>query len=294
LLIVIVVAAARPQARDTLQTCTLRPTDFNGLPVKISLHGSILLQRRVLQPLFVEIVARRFLITRAAGKRWSFRLVRLMFNRCSCLKLVSFGIRVHHGHVHPTTYPDSLSIQNGGDKVPPFDLQSAQIAVAVIVGLLTILGTIFGWFGRAWHWIVRLRKPKAAAGTIEVPSKTMILIPMPRANALWWHMGAMGNEPAMQIVGDLNVTNISKYGVIVMGAKLRKPEAVGHAIVRAQDQNLYSSKHMISSGGVSDLRFDFFVQPPVRKPGEPFRADVAIIDQFGNEHWIKKIQFSYA
>ena len=121
----------------------------------------------------------------------------------------------------------------------------------------------------------------------------MILMPESRANALWWHMGAMGNEPAMQIVGDLNVTNISKYGVIVMGAKLRKPSAVGHAFVRAQDQNLYGSKHMIPSGGVSDLRFDFFVQPPVRASGEAFRADVAIIDQFGNEHWLKGLQFPY-
>ena len=30
----------------------------------------------------------------------------------------------------------------------PFDLQSAQVAVAIAIGLLTILGTIFGWFGK--------------------------------------------------------------------------------------------------------------------------------------------------
>jgi hypothetical protein len=97
----------------------LRPTDFNGLPAKILLHGSIFLQQKVSQPRFVEIVVRRFLTTRAADERWLFRLVRSMFSRCSCLKLVSFGIRVHHGHVRPTTYPDSPSILNGGDKVPP-------------------------------------------------------------------------------------------------------------------------------------------------------------------------------
>jgi len=117
----------------------LRPTDFNGRPVKIWLHGSILLQRRVSQPRFVEIVVRRFLITRAAGERWLFRLVRSMFSRCSCLKLVSFGIRAHHGHVHPTTYPDSLSIRNGGDKVPPnpalnADARRRAIARASVAG----------------------------------------------------------------------------------------------------------------------------------------------------------------
>jgi len=106
-------------------------------------------------------------------------------------------------------------------------------------------------------------------------------------------MGSMGGQPAMQIVGDLNVTNISKYEVIVMGAKLRKPKAVGHARVLAQDSNMYSQKHIIPQGGVSDLRFDFFVQPPVSEEGKPFKADVAIIDQFGNEHWLKGLKFPY-
>jgi len=115
----IVNAAARPQERDTPQTCMLRPSDFNGLPVKISLHGSILLQRRVSQPHFVAIVARRFLITRAAGERWWSRPVRSIFSRRYCLKLASFGIRARRGHVHPTTYLDSPSIRNGGDRVPP-------------------------------------------------------------------------------------------------------------------------------------------------------------------------------
>lgn len=175
----------------------------------------------------------------------------------------------------------------------PFDLQSAQVAVAVLIGFLTILGTIFGWFGNAWRWTASLFRPKALVGVIEVPSKTMVLIPVSRQNALWWHMGAMGDQPAMQIVGDLNVTNISKYGVFVMGARLRKPKVVGHALVRAHDSNVYGSNNIIPQSGVSDLRFDFFVQPPMREAGQSFKADVAIIDQFGNEHWLKGLEFPY-
>ncbi len=176
----------------------------------------------------------------------------------------------------------------------PIDLQSVQIAVAVAIGVLTILGTIFGWLGKAWRWVASLFRPEEAAGIIDVPKKTLILIPVSRQNALWWHMGSMGDQPAMQIVGDLNVTNISKYGVFVMGARLRKPKAIGHALVRAHDSNMYGTKHIIPKGGVSDLRFDFFVQPPVREKGKSFEADVAIVDQFGNEHWLKGLEFSYA
>ena len=175
-----------------------------------------------------------------------------------------------------------------------YDLQSAQIAVAIAVGVLTIFGTIFGWFRKTWLWTRSRFKRGASPGTIDVPTKTMILIPTPRANALWWHMGAIGNEPAMQIVGDLNITNISKYGIFVMGARLRKPNAIGHALVRAQNQNLYDSKHLVPPGAVSDLRFSFFVQPPVQAEGKAFRADVAIVDQFGNEHWLTGLRFPYA
>ncbi len=129
-------------------------------------------------------------------------------------------------------------------------------------------------------------------GVIDVPSKTMILLPISRPNALWWHMGSMSNQPAMQIVGDLNVTNISIYGVFVMGAKLRKPQAIGHAFVRAHDSNTYGT-NVIPKGAISDLRFDFFVQPPVAEEGKPFIADVAMVDQFGNEHWLDGLEFPY-
>lgn len=129
-------------------------------------------------------------------------------------------------------------------------------------------------------------------GVIDVPSKTMILIPASRQNAFWWHMGSMSEQPAMQIVGDLNVTNISIYGVFAMGAKLRKPKAVGHALVRAHDSNMYGT-NVIPQGAISDLRFDFFVQPPVTEEGKSFIADVAIVDQFGNEHWLEGLEFPY-
>lgn len=175
----------------------------------------------------------------------------------------------------------------------PIDLHTAQVIVAIAIGVLTILGTIFGWFGKLWCWVASLFRPSSPVGVIDVPKKTLILIPVSRQNALWWHMGAIGDQPAMQIVGDLNITNISKYGVFVMGARLRKPRAVGHALVRAHDSNMYGTKHVIPQGAISDLRFDFFVQPPVCKKGEKFKADVAIIDQFGNDHWLKGLEFPY-
>jgi len=97
----------------------------------------------------------------------------------------------------------------------------------------------------------------------------------------------------MQIVGDVTVMNIRKHPTYVTAAKLKKTEAL-----RPGDANdlvsQYSGGHMIPTGGKTDLRFHFLVTPPVREKGQSFNADVAIIDLFGNEHWIKGIEFPYS
>lgn len=136
----------------------------------------------------------------------------------------------------------------------PIDLENLKIAVGIATSALAILGTIFGWFGKAWIWVIALIGYKASPGILDIPKKSIILVPMSRANSLWWHMGSMGGRPAMQIVGDLNVTNISKYDVVIMGAKLRKPKAMGHALVRAQGSAVYGSNHVIPELGITDLR----------------------------------------
>jgi len=97
----------------------------------------------------------------------------------------------------------------------------------------------------------------------------------------------------MQIVGHLKVMNISEYDAFVMGAKLRKPKALGHAWGCTPNPSMYHPEYRIPEGNVSNLCFDFLIQPPVCDRGKPFKANVAIIDQFGNEHWLKGLEFRY-
>src|SRR5438105_15855662 len=103
-------------------------------------------------------------------------------------------------------------------------LQTTQILVGIAVGALTALGVVFGWLGRSWRW-VRARFRDTAV--IDIPRRSVILVPAALPGGRWWHMRTLGVRPAMQIAGYLNVTNISKYDVRLMGAKLRKPKAVG-------------------------------------------------------------------
>lgn len=97
----------------------------------------------------------------------------------------------------------------------------------------------------------------------------------------------------MQIHGDLQVTNICKYDILLSSAKMRKPKALGHVNVSASPSQPYGN-YMIPGGAVADLIFHFSIMPPVKKKGEFFKADVAIIDQFGNEHWVNGIKFEYS
>lgn len=52
-----------------------------------------------------------------------------------------------------------------------------------------------------------------------------------------------GDQPAMQIVGDLAVTNISRYKILLTAAKMKKPKALGHVSVRDVNSTLLWELH---------------------------------------------------
>jgi hypothetical protein len=138
-----------------------------------------------------------------------------------------------------------------------------------------------------------LRRTTKSAVQAEIPKKTIIVPPNPSRLATWWHMGSSAGKPAMQVVGrSFKVTNITKYSIFLCAAKMKKPRLLGHVSVK-ESKGQYHGFYEIPPTGISDLSFDFWVIPPFKNQGESFKADVAIIDQFGNEHWVKGIEFVY-
>lgn len=105
-------------------------------------------------------------------------------------------------------------------------------------------------------------------------------------------MGGTSGKPAMQVVGRFNVTNITKYAVILSAVKMKNPRYMGNVMVKDSKTN-YHGRYQIVPGGYTDMSFDFWIDPPFKKKNESFVADIAVLDQFGNEHWIKKITFTY-
>ncbi|MEQ6614192.1 hypothetical protein ACRS57_03715 [Pseudomonas aeruginosa] len=175
-----------------------------------------------------------------------------------------------------------------------FDWEKAGVAIGVIAAGLAVLGTLFGWFGKAWSWTAGLfrRGEPAPPGGMVVPKRTVILVPSMGRNSSWWHMGSISDQPAMQVSAKLNVTNISPYHVHLMGGLMRKPKAVGVVLVRAPDRSMFGD-YEIPKGHISEAHVNFWIQPPAVKEGRSFTADIAVVDQFGNEHWLKGVEFRY-
>lgn len=156
-----------------------------------------------------------------------------------------------------------------------------------LAAIVTILGGIaaFTKWGRNqckkfWHFLTRYR-PK-------VPRETMRLVPQYHHN--WWSLGSSKGEPAIQVVCDWYITNISDVDALICEVSLRKPKTIGHIFVRHPHQNIYGD-YSIPPGCTTEARADFWIQPPVCKEDEPLIIDIDFVDQFGNSHRVRKVKF---
>ena len=170
------------------------------------------------------------------------------------------------------------------------NLSQLNLVIGILIGAITILAYVKGVFAWIWEKIKSVISPSSDV----IPKKTLILLPLPRDNATWWHMGGVGGKPAMQIVGDIRVTNISRYNILLSACKLKRPKVIGHAHIFSNIGAIEENgEFLIPEQGTCQVRISCWIVPPVKKENQNFVTDLAIIDQFGNEHWMKKVEFRY-
>ena len=123
------------------------------------------------------------------------------------------------------------------------------------------------------------------------PKRTLRLVLQPRG--AWWHMGSVGQKPAMQVVCEWHATNLTDGPIVITTAFIKKPRTEAtHPLVRHPYKNVFGS-YRVQAKDTTKLILDFWVEPPVRKEGEAFKATVIVKDQFDNEHRIKDVEFKY-
>ena len=155
------------------------------------------------------------------------------------------------------------------------DLIAVAAVVTILVGVIAALKwgkSVFRWI---WHRLTRYAP--------RVPRETIRILPQIRSH--WWHMGSISGQPAMQIVGDWYVTNITADTVVLLGARIIRPRKL------RVDGDVFVQGRSIPPGSTEEVRVQFWVQPPVYKEEEDFQATVVITDQFGNDHKAKKVVF---
>lgn len=156
--------------------------------------------------------------------------------------------------------------------------------VGIVIGILSGVITLTEWgrnqWKKFWHFVSHYR-PK-------VPRKTVRLVSQHHRN--WWHLGSSKGKPTMQVVCDWYITNVSDVDVLICEVSLRKPKTIGHIFVRHPQQDIYG-RYPIPPGCTTEASADFWIQPPVRKENEPLVADIDFVDQFGNSHRVRKVEF---
>jgi len=151
--------------------------------------------------------------------------------------------------------------------------------VAVMGGIVAATKAGRKWIKGKWQSLTRYKQ--------KLPKETIRAIPKDRS--AWWSPGSVKGKPAMHVVSDWFITNVSSQDVLICAVKVRKPKASGDILVRNPYQNIYGT-YRIPPNYTTDASIDFWIQPPIRQEGEELVAKFKIIDQLGNVHRTKKVK----
>ena len=160
-----------------------------------------------------------------------------------------------------------------------------------LIPILTVIGLVYEGFFRSWNDFQKLWRFLIRRRSI-VPRDTIRVVPDYLRGKNLWAKGAIGSDPAMQVMGSWLVTNITNGDVIIVSASIKKPKTTCHTVDVIHNGAAYS-RHPIKSGATANVHALFFIKPPVCKEGQDFKATVILTDQFGNNHQIKNCTFSY-
>lgn len=165
------------------------------------------------------------------------------------------------------------------------------------IGVLIAAGGVIAGSIKFAFWVFdEWMKRKTHAG-FSMPHDTLRLAAKMQGSC-WWHMGKRGDDPTMQVVGSVFATNVSNVPVRLPQIELRygffgRHRVSGMVMVANDERQRMYGMHDIPPGETRDVTFDFWVFPPVAKSEADFIVhSVTIIDQFGNRHMMKRVQFS--
>lgn len=170
-----------------------------------------------------------------------------------------------------------------GEWTVSWNLTNISTLAGLIVASLAIIGKVTGGF--AWVW---KKVGVNSSALLVVPNKTLILVRDGTPGASRYSLDIGGRGVSMHAACDVKATNVFTRPVQIVAARIHKPVTHGTISIRsAGGWGKQLEGHAIPSGETLDVRVEFLVESaPWPKRGS-FTADIVLIDQFGNEHWLR-------
>jgi hypothetical protein len=163
----------------------------------------------------------------------------------------------------------------------------AHSPVEVLGALAAIAGAVSPAFKagrRFWLnlWALLRSKPM-------IPRETLRIVQ--DVNASYWGDANYAGTPAMQVVFDGHVTDISGRQNRILRADIPRP--LTHAeMVLVSNHHDARRPQVLSPHECAEIRVCFFVKPVVAEKGTAWQSPILFIDQYGNPHKIKNCLFN--
>jgi hypothetical protein len=181
----------------------------------------------------------------------------------------------------------------------------------ISVFVLKVLDWIFGLrtLGSIVDWILREMSSKAPGWLVlassvaslvvgyatarfrtraRAGSRRVRIVPMPFG--CHWSDAKKGGEPAMMLNFAAYATNASEQPVRIPRAYVVKPRSDASVLVKALDRNMYGD-YAIPPGATTDIVAHIGVHPPVTGPDKVATVDIVVVDNYEDEHRIRRVTF---
>ncbi len=159
--------------------------------------------------------------------------------------------------------------------------------IGTIAALIAIIGGVYaafkwgkGLLSKLWRFILRY-KPRVPRETVRV---------LPQVYGCFWSEASVSGKPAMQVVGQWHVTNITGDPVLLLRTRIAKPETDGQTFTRHPERGTFG-QYPILPGQTTEVDSNFVIIPPIRKVGEDLKVTLFLTDQYGNDHKIRNVVF---
>lgn len=135
------------------------------------------------------------------------------------------------------------------------------------------------------------RRRKTAVHSM-IPSETLRFVAL--HNEASWTPASIEGRPAMHASGVWRVTNITSSPIQIVKAYLDKPRVDGLMVVSQRSNGKTWGVEEIAPNATVDVSVDFWIDPPIKKPGQSFKAAAIFVDQFNNSHRVQSQAFANA